>query len=227
MTVMVLALVVWGCLNTTDRKSNEVHRSTKAKSEQGQTVKNNELSVTLWRQEKSSKWSLVDTLEQEHKLDAALKETLKLLPVFRDAGESQELVNAYLRISRYNHDLGRVEEGIKSLYDAEWPDDLLSQTARNLELAYRLTNYADRVYVRIVQANTAINSQRTQDFTKWSRNELCTEVNRLYQTIWLSRKQLGMLPRDVFRLPQTWHISAGNPGHNERCRRLSLGKLAF
>jgi alpha-2-macroglobulin len=141
-------------------------------------------------------WQAIDKLVEEQKLEAA-REKLAELRASAEASKSySDWTRALIRNVQLQSGLGGIETAVKTLRQAKWPDDSLSQLVLELYYAETLRNYMS-AYAYAIAKRERVDSTSVVDLSVWTRDQIFAEALAALQRVWAQREALSG-PADIF-----------------------------
>jgi len=151
------------------------------------------LKVIPWTGEFSEGWKEYDRLANEQKYEAAGKVVEQLLEKAKKEEKSEEWVRCLIRTVQLRTALHGYETSVRFLAEQDWPQDLLGNTVLNLYYAHSLVTYAHR-YSWEIRKRERVDTKGKVDLKAWTMEQIFTEAQKSYETVWQHRKQLGEHP---------------------------------
>ena len=138
-------------------------------------------------------WERVDALVKDQKLEEASRQVELILRAAQKRKDEAEWTKALIREVQLRMGLHGYETAVRFLKDEPWPQGLLSRTTLELFYAHALVQYA-QMYSWEIGKREKVESSGPVDLKAWTREQILSEAERAYGSVWKNREALGSMP---------------------------------
>ncbi|MBT4793391.1 MAG: hypothetical protein HON90_17600, partial [Halobacteriovoraceae bacterium] len=153
-------------------------------------------SLSTWKN--STEWKEVYKLIDEQKLQKALNKVQAKLNSFQSKQDVKNWTVALIVKQNLLNGLHSVEKSVNEFKKEKWPKNLSSQVLLNLYYAQTLRNYYN-YYSWEINKREKVQSKQKLNLKQWTKEDIFTEIQRAFVTVWKRRDELLSTKTDVFK----------------------------